>query len=158
MIRSLSSLTCLSADPFDPVRDLIFNPYWIMISQKHCFSKTTQSVSKAVTGCSVNVANTGMYLAADIVQLYLRDPVSSLTRPVNELKAFKKISLKLGESLDVQFELQMNQLDLQCRPPCKQNRPSNSVTETLQTNGCASGSRSLIETVSRAISACLARR
>lgn len=59
---------------------------------------------------TVNVANTGMYTAAEVVQLYVRDLVGSLTRPVKELKAFEKISLKPGESQDVRFELQIAEL------------------------------------------------
>ena len=40
-----------------------------------------------------------------MVQLYIRDEYASVTRPVKELKAFKRIFLKNGESTDVTFEI-----------------------------------------------------
>ncbi|HEY5347233.1 MAG TPA: fibronectin type III-like domain-contianing protein, partial [Rhizomicrobium sp.] len=41
----------------------------------------------------------------DVVQLYIRDEVSSVTRPVKELKGFQRVSLKPGESRTVTFKL-----------------------------------------------------
>lgn len=52
---------------------------------------------------SVTVTNTGNYDADEIVQLYVRDLVGSVTRPVQELKGFRRIHLKKGESRDVEF-------------------------------------------------------
>ncbi|MCD7972216.1 MAG: glycoside hydrolase family 3 C-terminal domain-containing protein [Candidatus Azobacteroides sp.] len=55
---------------------------------------------------SVTVKNTGNYKAAEVVQLYIRDLVSgSVTRPVKELKGFRKITLEPGESEEVSFEI-----------------------------------------------------
>ncbi len=54
---------------------------------------------------SVEVANTGNYDGAEVVQLYVRDLVGSVTRPVKELKGFQKIFLKKGESRTVEFTL-----------------------------------------------------
>ncbi len=54
---------------------------------------------------SVKVKNTGSIAGHEIVQLYIRDTVSSVTRPVKELKAFKRVALKAGESRTVEFEL-----------------------------------------------------
>ena len=54
---------------------------------------------------SVTVKNTGDVEAAEVVQLYVRDLYGSITRPVKELKGFKKISLKPGESKTVSFTL-----------------------------------------------------
>jgi beta-glucosidase len=54
---------------------------------------------------SVNVRNTGEYDGEEVVQLYLRDIVGSVTRPVKELKGFKKIMLKKGEEKKVEFTL-----------------------------------------------------
>jgi beta-glucosidase len=54
---------------------------------------------------SVNVTNTGSREGAEVVQLYVRDLVGSLTRPVKELKGFQKIMLKPGESKTVTFTL-----------------------------------------------------
>lgn len=54
---------------------------------------------------SVVVKNTGNYDADEIVQLYIRDVVGSITRPVKELKGFERIHLKKGESKTVDFEI-----------------------------------------------------
>lgn len=59
---------------------------------------------------SVSVKNTGNVKGAETVQLYVRDKVSSLTRPIRELKAFKKIYLNEGESEIVKFELGYGEL------------------------------------------------
>ena len=52
---------------------------------------------------SVTVTNTGKRAGDEIVQLYIRDLVSSVTRPIMELKDFKRISLAPGESKTVEF-------------------------------------------------------
>ncbi len=54
---------------------------------------------------SVEVSNTGDKAGKEVVQLYLRDLVGTVTRPVKELKGFKKIELKAGESQTVEFTL-----------------------------------------------------
>lgn len=53
----------------------------------------------------VNIKNTGNYDGHEIVQLYIHDKVGSITRPVKELKGFKKIFLKKGEIQTVKFKL-----------------------------------------------------
>jgi beta-glucosidase len=54
---------------------------------------------------SISVTNTGKYDGAEVVQLYIRDVVGSVTRPVKELKGFQKIFLKAGEAKTVQFAI-----------------------------------------------------
>ena len=54
---------------------------------------------------SVTVTNTGDRDGEETVQLYVNDKVASVVRPVKELKAFKKIFLKAGESKTVQFDI-----------------------------------------------------
>lgn len=54
---------------------------------------------------SLTVGNTGSYSGKEVVQLYVSDRQSSLPRPVKELKGFKKIALKPGESQTVSFTL-----------------------------------------------------
>ena len=53
----------------------------------------------------VTVTNTGKRDGAEVVQLYIRDLVGSITRPVKELKGFEKIFLKAGESKTVSFRI-----------------------------------------------------
>ena len=53
----------------------------------------------------MTVTNTGDRDGEETVQLYVNDKVASVVRPVKELKAFKKIFLKAGESKTVQFDI-----------------------------------------------------
>ena len=59
---------------------------------------------------SVTLKNTGDYDGKEIVQLYVRDLVGSVTRPVKELKGFQKLLLKAGESTTVSFTLSPSDL------------------------------------------------
>jgi beta-glucosidase len=54
---------------------------------------------------SVIVTNTGEIFGEEVVQVYTRQLVGSITRPVKELKAFRKIDLEPGESINVAFEI-----------------------------------------------------
>ena len=54
---------------------------------------------------AVTVTNTGKRDGAEVVQLYIRDLVGSITRPVRELKGFEKIFLRAGESKTVSFKI-----------------------------------------------------
>ena len=54
---------------------------------------------------SVELKNTGKYEATEVVQLYVRDLVGSVVRPVKELKGFQRVTLAPGESRTVSFEL-----------------------------------------------------
>ena len=65
-------------------------------------SGTTMTVSGNITA-SVTVTNTGAVEGTEVVQLYIRDIVGSIARPVQELKGFERISLKPGESRTVNF-------------------------------------------------------
>jgi beta-glucosidase len=53
----------------------------------------------------VDVTNTGMRVGTEVVQLYIRDLVSSVTRPVKELKGFKKVWLEPGERATVKLDI-----------------------------------------------------
>ncbi|MEE1898206.1 beta-glucosidase BglX [Flavobacterium rakeshii] len=59
---------------------------------------------------SVEVSNTGNYDGEEVVQLYIKDKVGTVTRPVKELKGFKKVALKKGEKKTVEFEISSNDL------------------------------------------------
>lgn len=59
---------------------------------------------------SVTVTNSGNYDGEEVVQLYIRDMVGSVTRPVKELKAYKKISLAKGETRTVTFDIAVEDL------------------------------------------------
>jgi beta-glucosidase len=59
---------------------------------------------------SVTVRNTGRRAGDEVVQLYIRDLVSSVTRPVKELKDFRRISLAPGEAKTVTFTITPDKL------------------------------------------------
>lgn len=58
----------------------------------------------------VTVKNTGDFAGDEVVQLYIRDKFSEVTRPVKELKGFKRVSLKPGEERVVDFEINPDML------------------------------------------------
>ena len=75
------------------------------IRLSHPTMKPTQPITATVT-----VTNNGNYDGEETVQLYLQDMVGSVVRPVKELKGFKKIFLKKGESEQVSFTIDINKL------------------------------------------------
>ncbi len=84
--------------------------------------KTSMNINGEITA-TVTVTNTGKYDGSEVVQLYLRDLVGSVTRPVKELKGFEKIFLKAGESKEVSFKINSEllkfynyNLDYVCEP------------------------------------------
>ena len=67
-------------------------------------SGTSVTVTKGITA-SVTLTNTGNYDGEEVVQLYIKDEVGSITRPLKELKGFQKVFLKKGESKTVTFSI-----------------------------------------------------
>jgi beta-glucosidase len=59
---------------------------------------------------SARVRNTGRRSGVEVVQLYVRDMVASVTRPVKELKAFERVALEPGEERTVRFEVPVESL------------------------------------------------
>lgn len=85
-------------------------------------SAAEMSVNGAIEA-SVTITNTGNYDADEVVQMYIRDMVGSVVRPVKELKGFQRISLKKGESKKVTFTIDAEllkfynaKLDFVCEP------------------------------------------
>lgn len=73
-------------------------------------SDTTLPTNGKIT-VSADIRNIGNYAAEEIVQLYVRDKVGSITRPIKELKGFKKIHLKPGDMEKVSFEISPKDLE-----------------------------------------------
>ena len=72
-------------------------------------SSTSLKGNQTLTA-SVTVTNSGTLDGKEVVQLYIRDVVGSITRPVKELKGFQKIALKAGETKMVTFNITTNDL------------------------------------------------
>lgn len=60
---------------------------------------------------SFTLKNTGKFNGEEVAQLYIRDLVGSVTRPVKELKGFKKVHLKAGEQKELSFSITTNDLE-----------------------------------------------
>ena len=72
-------------------------------------SKNKIKNTEAIT-VSLNVKNAGKVLGEEVVQLYLRDKVGSVVRPIIELKDFQKIQLNAGETKNIQFIIDKEKL------------------------------------------------
>ncbi|MFK7834487.1 MAG: glycoside hydrolase family 3 C-terminal domain-containing protein [Winogradskyella sp.] len=66
--------------------------------------KSVINTSESATA-SFKITNTGNYDGDEVVQLYIKDEFASIARPVIELKGFKRIHLKTGETKDIQFKI-----------------------------------------------------
>lgn len=66
--------------------------------------------SNEVIEVSVTITNTGKVAGEEVVQLYLRDKVASVVRPIIELKDFQKIKLAKGESKTIKFRINREKL------------------------------------------------
>jgi beta-glucosidase len=73
--------------------------------------RLSSEVMRGSLEISAEISNTGEQAGSEVVQLYVRDLVASMTRPVRELKGFQRISLQPGETRRVTFKL--NEADLQ---------------------------------------------
>jgi beta-glucosidase len=58
----------------------------------------------------VDVSNTGKLAGDEVVQIYIRDDISSVTRPVLELKAFQRVALAPGERRTLSFDIKPSDL------------------------------------------------
>jgi len=72
-------------------------------------SRGSMAMGESLT-IEVEVTNVGERQADEVVQLYVRDPVASVTRPVRELKGFRRVRLAPEESRTVSFELRTEDL------------------------------------------------
>lgn len=71
---------------------------------------STQLQAGGKLTATVTVTNTGDYDGEEVVQLYIRDLVGSIARPVKQLKGFQKLMLKKGESREISFTLSVEDL------------------------------------------------
>lgn len=78
------------------------------------YTKLDMGTGRLTTGAELTVTasirNSGRYDATEVAQLYVQDITASITRPVRELKAFQRITLKPGETQEVRFTLKRDDL------------------------------------------------
>jgi len=69
------------------------------------FAKGNETITATVT-----LTNAGKLAGEEVVQLYISDPVASVTRSVKDLKGFQKVMLGAGESKEISFKISPEQL------------------------------------------------
>ncbi|HVW61491.1 MAG TPA: glycoside hydrolase family 3 N-terminal domain-containing protein [Puia sp.] len=109
--------------PENPGKDYVFSspdPLWAFGTglsytsfeyKAMSVSKTSFSAGESCT-IEVTVRNSGPVDGKEVVQLYVRDNVSSVATPVRELKRFEKVFIRAGETVKVRFDLPMSELAL----------------------------------------------
>jgi beta-glucosidase len=78
---------------------------------KPVLSKNSIKIGES-SSINVTITNSGKKDGDEIVQMYIHDLVSSVTQPVKELKGFKRVSLKSGESKTISFDITPDKLSV----------------------------------------------
>jgi beta-glucosidase len=94
----------------DPLYPFGFGLSYTSFSYGDIKLSSTNLKGNQVLTASVTVSNTGTSKGKEVVQLYIRDLVGSIARPVKELKGFQKIELAAGETKTVSFSITTNEL------------------------------------------------
>ncbi|WP_231556215.1 beta-glucosidase BglX [Gillisia sp. Hel_I_29] len=94
----------------EPLYPFGYGLSYTTFSYKNLSLSTEQLAENETLKISVDITNSGNHDGKEVVQLYVRDLVGSVTRPVKELKGFQKIFLKKGEMKTVTFELSVEDL------------------------------------------------
>ena len=77
----------------------------LKITKPKINSNEVKSVADVITTVTVDIKNTGKVSGDEVAQMYIRDEVSSVTRPVKELKDFVRVSIEPGETKTVTFKI-----------------------------------------------------
>ncbi len=91
--------------PNDPLFPFGFGLSYTNFEYSEITLSATELVEKGELTAKVTVKNSGKYDGEEVVQLYVRDLVGSITRPVKELKGFEKVLLKAGNSKEITFKI-----------------------------------------------------
>jgi beta-glucosidase len=89
--------------PNDPLYPFGYGLSYTTFSYGDILTDKTELKGEDYLTVKIPVTNTGKYAGEEIVQLYIQDPVASISRPVKELKNFTKITLQPGETKEVTF-------------------------------------------------------
>jgi len=92
--------------PNDPLYPFGFGLSYTTFS----YSGLDVKVNGTAVSVTVSVTNTGSRDGEEVVQLYIRDKVGSITRPVKELKGFQKVMIRAGETKTLVFSLTADDL------------------------------------------------
>jgi beta-glucosidase len=89
----------------DPLYPFGFGLSYTTFSVKDLTLDRARTSRTGTVKATVTVTNTGKVAGDEVVQLYLRDPVASLSQPVRRLRGFDRVTLKPGESRKVTFKV-----------------------------------------------------
>lgn len=95
---------------FDNLFDFGYGLSYSTFQYENLVLDTTDLSQSDVLTVTVDLKNTGKYQATEIAQLYVTDLFASTTRPIKELKDFKRVNLKPGELKKVVFKLPISKL------------------------------------------------
>ncbi len=87
----------------DPIYPFGFGLSYTRFTYGNLILDRTQLTENQSLTATITLTNSGNYDGAEVVQLYIRDLVGSVTRPVKELKGFQKVFLKSGETKTITF-------------------------------------------------------
>ena len=96
--------------PNEPLYPFGFGLSYTTFSYGDVNLSATEMTARDTVTTSIEVTNTGTRDGAEVVQLYIRDVVGSITRPVKELRGFEKVFLKAGEKKTVIFTISAHTL------------------------------------------------
>lgn len=91
--------------PWTPLYPFGYGLSYTHFKLSHLHMSDRQIRRNGSVNVGIDIENTGPVDGDDAVQLYLHDPVASVTRPVKELKGFERVSLRVGETRHVEFTL-----------------------------------------------------
>ncbi|MBN2775828.1 MAG: glycoside hydrolase family 3 C-terminal domain-containing protein, partial [Prolixibacteraceae bacterium] len=96
--------------PNDPLYPFGYGLSYTTFEYSEISLSKTKLMGNEVLKASVKLSNTGSVAGEEVVQLYIGDPVASISRPVKELKNFKKVMLQPGETQEVVFDITVDDL------------------------------------------------
>jgi len=95
---------------FDPLFPFGYGLSYTTFQYNNLKLSATEFTPKGQIDVTFDLKNTGKYEGTEVAQLYVRDKVGSVTRPVKELKRFTRVSLKPGETKNISFTLPVEEL------------------------------------------------
>lgn len=91
--------------PFTPLFPFGYGLSYTQFDYSNVIIDKSVIFNNEILTVTVDVENTGNYDGEEVVQLYVRDLIGSVTRPIRELKAYKKLTIKIGEKKTIIFKI-----------------------------------------------------